>query len=242
MPEPLRKRLGLTDRNTILQRLRQLPALSRAHLRALFGLSPVEPSQRLSDDNGYLQDSPSSFASPDELAQRQRTTFDALAATNERTLLLASQQPHFYWFAALILGRRLAQDFPQAAARDPDTIFLNTYEQTLYWPLSESGERGEQVRTRTLIQSSTLTEVFARHLAGNPQTFDPTTSGLYASATAVWPAWTSHAWARPWKMPAWASIAASANSWTATGSAPRRCCGKTSGRRFASKRNCANGT
>lgn len=185
LPEPLRKRLGLTDRNTILQRLRQLPALSRAHLRALFGLSPVEPSQRLSDDNGYLQDSPSSFASPDELAQRQRTTFDALAATNERTLLLASQQPHFYWFAALILGRRLAQDFPQAAARDPDTIFLNTYEQTLYWPLSESGERGEQVRTRTLIQSSTLTEVFARHLAGNPQTFDPTTSGLYASATAV---------------------------------------------------------
>ncbi len=88
LPEPLRKRLGLTDRNTILQRLRQLPALSRAHLRALFGLSPVEPSQRLSDDNGYLQDSPSSFASPDELAQRQRTTFDALAATNERTLLL----------------------------------------------------------------------------------------------------------------------------------------------------------
>ncbi|NWB98534.1 type III effector HopAC1 [Pseudomonas gingeri] len=175
------------QRNDDTRRLTgQHPPLSRAHLRALLGLSPMEPSQRLSNGNGYQQDPPGSFAAPDQLAQSQRTTFDVLAATNERTLLLARQQPNFHWFAALLLGRQLARDFPQAASKDPDAIFLNTYEETRYWPLSDTGERGEQVRYRGVRQSHTLTEIFARHLAGNVQTFDPTTSGFYASATAAY--------------------------------------------------------
>jgi len=186
LPAALRNRLGLTDRQTLQRLLRQHPPLSRAHLRALLGLSPMEPSQRLSDGNGYQQDPPTSFAAPDPLAQSQRETFDALAATNERTLLLARQQPNFHWFAGLLLSRQLARDFPQAASKDPDAIFLNTYEQTLYWPLSDTGERGEQVRYRGVTQSRRLTEVFTHHLAGNSQTFNPGSSGLYASATAAY--------------------------------------------------------
>ncbi|NWC10135.1 type III effector HopAC1 [Pseudomonas agarici] len=186
LPDTLRNRLGLTDRQAIQRLLRQHPPLSRAHLGALLGLSLLEPSKRLSNGNGYQQDSPSNFTAPDPLAQSQRETFDALAATNERTLLLAQQQPNFHWFAALLLGRQLAHDFPLAASKDPDAIFLNTYEESLYWPLSDTGERGEQVRYRAVKQSRTLTEVFSHHLAGNPQTFNPATSGFYASATAAY--------------------------------------------------------
>ncbi|WP_248767434.1 membrane-targeted effector domain-containing toxin [Pseudomonas sp. MWU12-2345] len=186
LPDSLRNPLGLTDREAILRLLRQHPPLSRTHLRALLELSPMEPSQRLSNGNGYLKDSPTGFAAPDQLAQSQREAFDALAATNERTLLLARQQPNFRWFAALLLARQLARDFPQAASKDPDAIFLNTYEETLYWPLSDSGERGEQVRYRGVRQSHTLTEVFTQYLAGNDQTFDPATSGFYASASAAY--------------------------------------------------------
>ncbi|NVZ65457.1 type III effector HopAC1 [Pseudomonas gingeri] len=186
LPDTLRQPLGLTDRPAIQRLLRQHPPLSRADLRALLGLSPLEPSHRLSDGNGYQQDAPGAFAGPDLLAQRQRETFDALAATNDRTLMLARQQPNFHWFAGLLLSRQLARDFPQAASKDPDAIFLNTYEESLYWPLSDSGERGEQVHYRGVRQSQTLTQVFVEHLAGNPQTFDPATSGLYASATGVY--------------------------------------------------------
>ncbi|WP_338525087.1 membrane-targeted effector domain-containing toxin [Pseudomonas batumici] len=182
LPDTLLNPLGLADCKAIEHLLQHSP-LSRAHLRALLGLPPMEPSHRLSNGNGYQQDSPTSFAAPDPLAQSQRDTFDALAATNERTLLLARQQPNFRWFAALLLGRQLARDFPQAASKDPDGIFLNTYEQTLYWPLSDTEERGEQVRYRAVRQSRTLTEVFTQHLAGNVQTFDPATSGFYANPT-----------------------------------------------------------
>ncbi len=185
LPEAIRNRLGLTDLDATRRLLRQHPPLSRAHLSTILELSAMEPTQRLSDGNGYLQDPSADFAAFDPLAQRQRETFDALAATNERTLLLARQQPSFRWFAALLLGRQLARDFPLATSKDPDAIFLNTYEETLYWPLSDTDERGEQVRYRAVSQSYTLTEVFTRHLAGNVQTFNPATSGFYASATAT---------------------------------------------------------
>ncbi|NVZ99490.1 membrane-targeted effector domain-containing toxin [Pseudomonas gingeri] len=186
LPDTQRNHLDLNDHQAIQRLLHQHPPLSRAHLGALLGLSPVEPTQRLSDGNGYQQDPTARFATPDPLAQRQRDAFDALAATNERTLLLARQQPNFHWFAGLLLSRQLAHDFPLAASKDPDAIFLNTFEESLYWPLSDSGERGEQVRYRGVTQSRTLTEIFTQHLAGNIQAFDPATSGFYASATAAY--------------------------------------------------------
>ncbi|KPA91141.1 hypothetical protein PF66_02022 [Pseudomonas asplenii] len=182
LPEPLRSQLGLTDAETSRRQLQQA-ALSRDHLRTLLEIPAMQPPQRLPDNNGFQHASPVAFVSPDQLAQRQRALFDNLAATNGRTLLLAQQQPNFRWFADLLLGRQLAQDFPQAASTAPDAIYLNTFEQTRYRPLSELGEPGEQVLYRRVTQSRTLKEVFVQHLAGNRQTFDTTHSGLYASPT-----------------------------------------------------------
>ncbi|WP_017903872.1 membrane-targeted effector domain-containing toxin [Pseudomonas asplenii] len=182
LPEPLRSRLGLTDRTTT-RRLLQDAALSREHLRTLLEVPATPPPQRLPESNGFQHDPPAAFVSPDQLAQRQRALFDSLAATNARTLMLAQQQPNFRWFAALLLGRQLAQDFPRAASTAPDAIYLNTFEQSRYRPLSELGEPGEWVHYRRVTQSRTLTEVFAQHLAGNVQVFEATSSGLYANAT-----------------------------------------------------------
>ncbi|QXI30856.1 membrane-targeted effector domain-containing toxin [Pseudomonas vanderleydeniana] len=182
LPAPLREALGLTDRETIRDLL-QRAALPRDHLRTLLEIPAIPPPQRLPDSNGFQQQPPAAFVSPDQLAQRQRALFDTLVATNARTLVLARQQPNFRWFAALMLGRQLVQDYPQAASTNPDAIYLNTYEQTGYRPVSTLDEPGEPVLYRAVTQSRTLTELFTQHLAGNIQTLDATRSGLYARAT-----------------------------------------------------------